>query len=148
MIRRTIYITLISLYALLLACTGEKSAAQFSEFEIEHGIGPVTEKIQISEEIDPELADRGEQVFRGLCVMCHNEVDSSIAPSMKGILDNRSPEYVMNMILNPVGMTRRHPSRINQQQSYFTSMPFQSVSKDDARAIVEYFRLADSENPQ
>ena len=147
MIRQITNLSLITSFFLLISCAGEKSAPQLSEFEIEHGIGPVTEEIQISDEIDPELADRGEQVFRGLCVMCHNEVDSSIAPSMKGILDNRSPEYVMNMILNPVGMSRRHPSRTNQQESYFTSMPFQSVSLDDARAIVEYFRLADSENP-
>lgn len=147
MIRRFIYIALIFFYTLLLfSCTGEESAPQFTEFELEHGIGPVTEEVFISEEIDPELADRGEQVFRGLCIMCHNEVDTSVAPSMNGILEIRSPEYVMNMILNPVGMTRRHPSRINQQESYFTSMPFQSVSREDARAIVEYFRLADAEN--
>lgn len=130
---------------IIISCTGEESTPQLSPFELEHGIGPVTEYIELGE-IDPELADRGEQIFRGLCIMCHNEIDLSVAPSMEGILDKRSPEYVMNMILNPVGMSRRHPSRLNMEERYFTSMPFQSVSVDDARAIVEYFRLADSHN--
>ena len=148
MIHRTHFVILFFfLIVLQFSCTGEESTPQFSDFELEHGIGPITEEIALDEQIDPDLADRGEQVFRGLCIMCHNEVDTSIAPSMEGILDRRSPEYVMNMILNPVGMNRRHPSRTDQQQGYFTSMPFQSVSVDDARAIVEYFRLEDSENP-
>ena len=129
----------------IISCNGEDSTPQLSPFELEHGIGPVTEYVEL-DEIDPELADRGEQIFRGLCVMCHNEIDHSVAPSMEGILEIRSPEYVMNMILNPVGMSRRHPSRLNMEERYFTSMPFQSVSVDDARAIVEYFRLADSQN--
>lgn len=132
------------LAVILISCSGEKKASQFNEFELEHGIGPVTENV-VLEEIDVELADRGEELFKGLCIMCHNELDSSVAPSMEGILERRSPEYVMNMISNPVGMTRRHPSRINQEERYFTLMPFQSISIEDARAIVEYFRLiADS----
>lgn len=125
---------------ILTSCTGEENASHFNEFELEHGIGPVTENV-VLEEIDVELADRGEELFKGLCIMCHNGLDTSVAPSMEGILERRSPEYVMNMILNPVGMTRRHPSRINQEERYFTSMPFQSISVDDARAIIEYFRL-------
>lgn len=132
------------LAVILISCSGEKKASQFNEFELEHGIGPVTE-IVILGEVDADLADRGEELFKGLCFMCHNELDSSVAPSLEGILEKRSPEYVMNMILNPVGMTRRHPSRINQKEAYFTSMPFQSLSIDDARAIIEYFRLRDSE---
>lgn len=136
--------SILLLAAMLISCTGEESAPQFNEFELEHGIGPVKENI-VLEEIDADFADRGEEIFKGLCFMCHNELDTSVAPSMEGILERRSPEYVMNMILNPAGMTRRHPSRINQKERYFTSMPFQSVSVDDARAIIEYFRLkADS----
>ncbi len=133
------------LFVFLCSCNGDDITPQFSPFELEHGIGPVTEYIELGD-IDPDLADRGEQIFRGLCIMCHNEIDTSVAPSMEGILEKRSPEYVMNMILNPVGMSRRHPSRLNMEERYFTSMPFQSVSVDDARAIVEYFRLADSQN--
>lgn len=137
-------IGILLLIVILISCTGEDNVPQFTDFEMEHGIGPVTENV-VLEEIDAELADRGEEIFRGLCIMCHNELDVSAAPSMEGILERRSLEYVMNMILNPVGMSQRHPSRINQELKYFTSMPFQSISVDDARAIVEYFRLiADS----
>lgn len=136
--------SILLLAVMLISCTGEENEPQFNEFELEHGIGPVTENV-VLDELDAELADRGEELFKGLCMMCHNELDTSVAPSMEGILERRSPEYVMNMILNPGGMTRRHPSRINQEVRYFTSMPFQSISADDARAIVEYFRLiADS----
>ncbi|MEX2462853.1 MAG: hypothetical protein WD513_01085 [Balneolaceae bacterium] len=51
------------------------------------------------------------------------------------------------MGLNPTGMSRRHPSRVNQQTGYLTSMPFQSITKEDARAIVEYFRMEYSNGP-
>jgi mono/diheme cytochrome c family protein len=134
------------LSVLLFSCSNEETERTFSEFEIVHGIGPITEEIKLGD-IDSELAEKGQQLFATLCVMCHNNIDSTIAPSLAGVLDRRSPEYVMNMILNPTGMSRRHPSRVNQQTGYLTSMPFQSITKEDARAIIEYFRREYSGDP-
>ncbi|MEX0945257.1 MAG: cytochrome c [Balneolaceae bacterium] len=135
----SLYFTLF-LSVLLLSCGHEETERTFSEFEVVHGIGPITEEMKLGD-IDNELTKKGQQLFSTLCVMCHNNMDSKVAPSLTGVLERRSPEYVLNMILNPAGMSRRHPSRVNQQAGYLTSMPFQSITKEDARAIVEYFRV-------
>lgn len=107
---------------------------------MEHGIGPVTETVELGDP-DPVLAERGHELFNAYCMMCHGPGMSRLAPDLNNQLERRSPEYTMNMILNPTGMTRRHPSRREHQQGYLTSMPFQQLTADDARALVEYFRL-------
>lgn len=133
---RHFYIIFILIWA--LACSGNSRQRDLSEFETEHGIGPVTNLIDLGS-YDPDLAEQGRQIYTTLCVMCHGQNDPDIAPTLEGVLDRRSPEYVMNMILNPTGMTRWHPTR-SGEGSYLTSMPYQSLTKEDARAIVEYLR--------
>jgi len=138
---RNIYISFIFLW--FLSCSGSDQQRELSDFELEHGIGPITERIDLGS-YDPDLADRGKGIYTTLCVMCHGQNDTDIAPALEGVLDTRSPEYVMNMILNPTGMTRWHPTR-SAGKNYLTSMPYQALSTADARAIVEYLR-SDSSN--
>lgn len=126
------------LLLLFCSCSGSDQQRELSEFESEHGIGPITEHIDMGD-FDPDLALKGKEIYTTLCVMCHGQNDSDIAPALNGVLDSRSPEYVMNMILNPVGMIRWHPTRADRKK-YLTSMPYQALSTDDARAIVEYLR--------
>lgn len=131
----------------LQACGGEQTPNQansnqesgLSEFEIEHGIGPVTERMEIGE-IDQNLVARGEDIFSMKCEMCHNMEGRMVGPELGNVLENRSIEYVMNMILNPSGMVNDHPEAKKLLQEYMTAMPYQNVSQDDARAIVEFLR--------
>ncbi|TVQ66259.1 MAG: cytochrome c [Balneolaceae bacterium] len=125
---------------LLASCSSESQRRELTPFEQEHGVGPVTETVQLGEP-DPLLAERGAQLFSTYCMMCHGPGMSRIAPELDHLLGRRSAEYTMNMILNPVGMSRRHPSRTQNQQGYFTSMPYQQLKVEDARALVEYFRM-------
>lgn len=137
---RYFYISIILMLA--LSCSGNNQQRELSEFESEHGIGPVMTEIDLGS-YDPVLAEQGKQIYSTLCIMCHGQNDSDIAPTLEGVLDRRSPEYIMNMILNPTGMIRWHPTRSNKN-SYLTSMPYQALTTDEARAIVEYLR---SESP-
>lgn len=137
---RHFYITFILIWT--LSCSGNNQQRELSEFETEHGIGPITSEIDLGP-FDPDIADRGRQIYTSLCVMCHGQNDTDIAPSLDGILDRRSPEYVMNMILNPTGMIRWHPTR-SDGKKYLTSMPYQSLTPEEARAVVEFLR---AENP-
>ena len=52
----------------------------------------------------------------------------------------RSPEYIMNMILNPNEMLTRHPEAKKMFSIYMTNMTFKDVSIDQARSILEYLR--------
>ena len=59
----------------------------------------------------------------------------------KGILDRRSPEWVMNMILNPDVMVQEDPLARDLLMEFNGSpMANQNLSEEEARAILEYFR--------
>jgi hypothetical protein len=63
-----------------------------------------------------------------------------VGPAQRDLLDKRSPEYVMNMILNPAEMVRKHPEAKKMLQEFMTPMPNQNLSREEARSILEYFR--------
>lgn len=111
-----------------------------TDFELEHGIGPINERMDISNDIDEELRNRGQEVFEMKCEMCHNMDSRLVGPALGDVMDNRSPEYVMNMILNPGDMARKHPEGQKLVQEYMSVMPYQNVSEEDARALLEYLR--------
>ncbi|MCC5942798.1 MAG: cytochrome c [Balneolaceae bacterium] len=149
-------IALFLLIPLFYACGGEESSdrqtsqpeveeAGLSDFELEHGIGPVTEPVEIGE-IDPDLVTKGRNIYEMKCEMCHNYQGRMVGPELGNVLERRSPEFVMNFILNPGGMTRDHPVGQELLREYMTVMPFQNVQRDEARAIVEYLRFYYEEN--
>ncbi len=151
------YILFISLMIFTLqACGGESSDRSGSgteteetgltEFQLEHGIGPVTERIEISDELDPELVEQGRNIYEMKCEMCHNMEGRMVGPPLGEITDLRSPEYLMNMILNPGEMARAHPVGQELLREYMTVMPFQNVQRDEARAIVEFLRYYNENN--
>ncbi|MDZ7721094.1 MAG: cytochrome c [Balneolaceae bacterium] len=154
---RIIQIIILALTLLVFnACGGESSEQQtedsnqtneqgLTEFELEHGIGPVTEVVELGE-LDPELAAQGKEVYEAKCTACHKPTERYIGPASNDILDRRSPAYIMNMIMNPDEMTKKHPEGIKMMQEYMSPMPYQNVTIEQARAIVEYFRTLEDEN--
>lgn len=104
------------------------------------GVGPITELV-LNAEIDTDLARTGEGVFRQSCVICHKPDVKFIGPAPKGILDRRSPEWVMNMILNPGRMLRDDPLAKDLFMEFNgTPMSDMGLTEDQARAVLEYFR--------
>ncbi|MGV6845770.1 MAG: c-type cytochrome, partial [Lutibacter sp.] len=67
------------------------------------GVGPITEKVTLGE-IDPALAEKGHQIFKAKCTACHKIGKRYIGPALKGVTQRQSPEWIMNMILNPEKM--------------------------------------------
>lgn len=125
--------------------TAQTNEQGLTEFELEHGIGPVTEVVELGE-LDPQLAAQGKEVYEAKCTACHKPNERYIGPASDEILDRRSPTYIMNMIMNPDEMTKKHPEGIKMMQEYMAPMPYQNVTVEQARAIVEYFRTLDEEN--
>ncbi|SMO89965.1 c-type cytochrome [Gracilimonas mengyeensis] len=147
--------TVITAVALLVAlfmsgCGGDGSGSSqnqqadqqkengLTSFEQKHGIGPVTEKVSLNG-VDMEMAQKGKETFELKCSACHKLNERYIGPALGDVLDRRSPTYVMNMILNPDGMVKEHPEAKKLMQEYLSPMPNQGLSKEEARAIVEYF---------
>ncbi|GAB4315874.1 MAG: hypothetical protein Kow0074_03670 [Candidatus Zixiibacteriota bacterium] len=116
-----------------------------SEFEITNGIGPIKEKITLGP-IDPALAAKGEAVFKTKCATCHKMDKRFTGPALGDVLERRTPEFVMNQILNPEKMAKAHPAGRKLVAEYMTIMTFQNVTTDDARALLEYLRTQSKTN--
>ncbi len=104
------------------------------------GIGPIS-SVEMSATVDQALADQGKSVYEKMCTACHKPTEKFIGPAPMGILDRRSPEWVMNMILNPEQMVKEDPIAKKLLVEYNMSpMANQNLSEADARAVLEYFR--------
>lgn len=120
----------------------ESSSQQsgLSEWELTNGIGPVTEPFALSSNIDTAQAKEGESIFESKCAMCHKLDERYVGPELGNVLAQRSPEYVVNMIMNPLEMTAKHPEARKMLGEYMNQMPYQNVTLVDAKKILEYLR--------
>ncbi len=104
------------------------------------GIGPIT-SIELGAEIDADLAAAGEKVYSEMCTACHKPDVDYIGPAPKGVISRRSPEWIMNMILNPEEMVIKDPiARDLLIKFNGAPMANQNLTEDQARAVLEYFR--------
>ena len=115
-------------------------------FQVEHGIGPVTAPVVLSPAVDKSLAQSGHEVFEQKCSACHKMDERYVGPPLAGVIGRRSPAFVMNMALNPQGMLEKHPATKKLLAEYLTAMPYQNLSRDEARQIVEYLRTQSPED--
>lgn len=136
--------------SLLLACGQKKEEkakteqVQTQEQNVDSkGIGPIKE-VKLGP-IDKALADRGKKIFEEKCSACHKIEEKYVGPALKGVTKRRTPEWIMNMILNPIEMTQKDPIAKQLLAEYLTQMTYQDVSEEDARAILEYLRSVDSQ---
>ncbi len=104
------------------------------------GVGPIT-SITFEKEIDQDMATKGGQLFKSKCAACHKASQKFIGPSMTGIYKKRSPEWVMNMIMNPDEMLKKDPVAKALLKEYNnTIMINQNIPENEARAMAEWFR--------
>lgn len=111
-----------------------------SAFQLEHGIGPVTEVVALPAAVDHELAEEGQEIFEMKCAACHHMGERFVGPALGDVVERRSPAFIMNMILNPQEMVEQHPVGKELLAQYMSFMPNQGVTRDEARAILEYLR--------
>ncbi len=108
-------------------------------WETNNGVGPV-KSLELPAEIDQALADAGKVIYEAKCTACHKIEKRFIGPSPKGIMERRTAAWVMNMILDPEGMVKEDPIARQLLIKFSAPMANQSLTEDDARAVVEYFR--------
>lgn len=104
------------------------------------GIGPIS-SVTIPETIDKDLAAKGQKIYEQKCTACHNPYKKLVGPPQVGIMKHRTPEWIMNMIMNPDEMLQKDPlAKAMLEEFNGARMSNQDVSEKDARALVEYFR--------
>lgn len=109
-----------------------------TEDELKYGIGPIR-RVELGP-FDDALAARGEELFKMKCMACHRLDDRYVGPALRGVTERRTPEFVMNMMLNPGEMVRRHPVGRAMLAAHYTEMPAQNLTEEEARALLEYLR--------
>lgn len=107
------------------------------------GIGPVS-KVEYKP-FDNVLASKGEDLFNKNCLTCHRFDREFTGPNLTGVTKNRTPEFIMNMILNPEGMEKENETIKELAKKYPMRMKYQNISEQDARAILEYLRKIDKD---
>ena len=89
--------------------SGVENTSGLSDFQLENGIGPVTEKLTLGE-IDLAKASKGEKAFNEKCASCHKTSDERlVGPGWKGVTERRTPAWIMNFITNPDPMINKDP---------------------------------------
>ena len=104
------------------------------------GIGPIS-TMTLSEQIDPEMVAAGKAIYQAKCTTCHMAERRMIGPALKGVFNRRSPEWVMNMILNPTEMIKKDPIAKALLKEYNNAVMLnQNLTETDARNVTEYLR--------
>jgi cytochrome c len=139
----------------LAACGGDRGGERAAEAQgasggeeltaeqMEKGIGPIT-SVDLGP-IDPDRVERGEEVYQLKCSACHKLDDRYVGPPLRDVTERRTPEFILNMLLNSWEMTQRHPTVRDLLAEYYTPMPDQDLSEEDARAVLDYLRNAAKE---
>ena len=125
------------------AASGGGAATSLSAFQLENGIGPITEVVTLPAAVDEKMAEHGEEVFNQKCAACHKLEERYVGPALGKVLERRSPAFVMNMILNPQDMIEQHPVTKQLLAEFMSFMPNQNLTQDEARAVLEYIRSED-----
>ncbi|WP_211222989.1 c-type cytochrome [Salinimicrobium terrae] len=110
------------------------------------GIGPI-DNLELGENIDESMATRGAELFKNMCSACHKMDKKFIGPEIAGVTERRTPEWIMNMILNPEQMIKEDPiAKKLLIESNMAVMANQNLTEEETRAILEYFRQYDQNN--
>jgi cytochrome c len=125
----------------------EAASGGLSAFELEHGIGPVKEPIELGA-IDAAMAATGKAVFEAKCTACHKLDTLYIGPALGEVTARRSGAFIMNMILNPQEMVERHPVAKQMLAERMSFMANQGLTREEARAVLEYLRTQSKNAPK
>lgn len=109
-----------------------------ADWKNQKGLGPI--KNVTLGDMDAEMAKKGEDIYILKCTACHAPDKEKLGPAPTGIFNRRTPEWIMNMILNPEEMAMKDPIGRGLLMKYNTVMANQGLTEEDARAVLEYFR--------
>ena len=118
-------------------------AADPSSYDPKRGEGKF-DTVELGATLDQAMAAKGEEVSGVKCASCHKTTDEKlVGPGWKGVTERRTGEWIMNFITNPDPMLDKDPEAQAMLELCLVRMPNQSLSDEDARAILEYMRKND-----
>jgi mono/diheme cytochrome c family protein len=95
---------------------------------------------------DDAGAKRGEQLFKDKgCSACHAFGRKVTGPDLAGVTHRRTAAWIENQILHPEVMVKTDPISHELYAKYMLQMPNQGLTRDEAGAVIAYFRHMDHE---
>jgi cytochrome c len=137
-VRRVSPVIAVAVIAVFAVCAQPRAAASDPGQSTDKGIGPIKE-LKLGP-VDEKLAATGKEIFDTHCTACHALKENMTGPALGGVLKERTPEFVMNMILNTAEMVAKDPVVKKLVDRFGMSMPAPGLSEEQARAVVEYLR--------
>ena len=122
------------------------NTSDLPDWEFENGFGPVKKKLYLLP-LDKAIAAEGQKIFESKCAACHKLDEKYVGPAQRNVLRRVTPEFLMNMVLNPEENIEKHPHTKKMLAEYMQKMTNQNIDLEGARKLLEYFRLLDSELP-
>lgn len=104
------------------------------------GVGPI-KSLKIDPTIDKKMVAEGKSIFNEKCVLCHELDQLKIGPPLRNITKDRTPEYIMNLLLNTAEMQKKDPSvkaLIKKYNNIIMIDP--ELNQAKARSVLEYLR--------
>jgi len=104
------------------------------------GVGEI-KSLKLDLIINEVMVEKGVALFKTNCTACHKIGKRFIGPSPTGIMERRSPEWIMNMILDPSLMAEQDQCAKDLLVEFNgAAMANQNMTVPQARYILEYFR--------
>ncbi|HUQ96887.1 MAG TPA: cytochrome c [Chitinophagaceae bacterium] len=121
--------------------TTENSAA--AEGTNPKGIGP-HQNVALTHPLDEKMIAEGKKIYDVKCASCHKTTDERlVGPGWKGVTDRRTPEWIMNFVVNTEEMVEKDTAAQKMLEVCLVKMPNQGLSETDARNVLEFMRQND-----
>lgn len=92
-------------------------------------------------EIDQSMVDEAMKIFNAKCKACHGLTDQKVVgPGWKGVIKERKPEWIMNMMLHTQWMVENDPEAQQLVEETKAVMTDQELTDKQARAMLELIR--------
>ena len=154
--KKHLFLVAVFSFSLLVACNSDSNQETTDETEETtettsmstdpKGIGPY-ENIELTHPLDESMVATGKQVYELKCSSCH-KLDSErvVGPGWKGVTDRRTPEWIMNFIVNVDEMLDKDTASQRMLEECLVRMPNQGLAEADARGVLEFMRKNDGKN--
>ena len=107
------------------------------------GIGRF-QNILLAHPLDEKMVVKGHAIFQTKCFACHKLTkEMLVGPGWAGVMDRRTPEWIMNWITNTKVMLDKDLAAQADMAVCLIRMPTQDLTDDQARDILEFMRKND-----
>jgi len=130
----------LSAIILLFSCSGNKNQAE-QEVASEPEEESLVAYVDLTDPLDMDLVTQGYNIFKVKCSSCHTlDTTQFLVPAFAGVTNRRSPEWIMNMILNVDKMVVRDSTARALLKKHKIKMPDPDLDVEEARAVLEFLR--------